>query len=273
MYGGYRQPLWLVIGVVVLAVVAVVLTAVALTSTPTVDTSPQSSREALPQPESEAETDLPPAPLRPVRALLQRDEPLTVSVLGDATSDRDDEWVALWAQKLAETRTVTLHMWDAAASDYASPVTYGDGGAEVDLWNFSVPGATPDAPADRLAAAQPEQPDLVVYNFGHTSTPGDVGAQLDATVRAVSRQWDDAPRSLLILQNPARRDARIEQSETVFYLRTYWARVSKVPTVNVFGAFRYAPGPVGNLMANSEQPNARGSDLWADVVTAALRPR
>jgi hypothetical protein len=113
----------------------------------------------------------------------------------------------------------------------------------------------------------------VVYNFGHTSTPGDVGAQLDATVRAVSRQWDDAPRSLLILQNPARRDTRIEQSETVFYLRTYWSRVSKVPTVNVFGAFRYAPGPVGNLMEGNMQPSPRGSALWADVVMAGLRPR
>jgi hypothetical protein len=274
MYGGYRQPLWLVIGVVVLAVVAVVLTVVALTSTPTAETSSHSRLKPVPQPEPEAETDLPPAPLRPVRALFQSGEPLTVSVLGDGTSDEDDEWVALWVQDLADTRTVTLHMWDERVSDFADPVTYGDGGQSVDVWNFSVSGATPDAPAGRLPAAQPEQPDLVVYNFGHTSTPGDVGAQLDATVRAVRRQWEgDRVRSLLILQNPSRREDRIEQAETVFNLRSYWSRVSRVPIANVFAAFRYAPGPVGSLMEGDAQPNDRGSRLWARVIAAALRPR
>jgi hypothetical protein len=271
MYGGYRQPLWLVIGVVVLAVVAVVLTVMALTSTPTVVPTSQSASKPLPEPDPE--TDLDPVPLRPVRALFDSGEDLTVSVLGDGTSDEDDEWVALWAQDLADTRTVTLHTWDTATSSYAPPVTYGDGGQEVDVWNFSVPGATPDAPAALLDAAQPEQPNLVVYNFGHTSTAGDVGAQLDMTARAVSRNWDDALPALLVLQNPARREQRIEQSETVYYLRTFWARVSKVPAVNVFAAFRYAPGPIRNLMEDNVQVNDRGSRLWASVVNAALRPR
>jgi hypothetical protein len=271
MYGGYRQPLWLVIAVVVLAVVAVVLTAVALTRTPATDPAPQSSPQHLPKPE--AGNDIPPAPLVPVRALFHSGEPLTVSILGDGTSDEDDEWVAQWAEDLADTRTVTLHTWNTATSAYTAPVTYGDGGQSVEIWNFSEPGASPDAPAGGISAAQPEQPDLVVYNFGHTSTPGDVGSQLDTTVRAVRQQWDEEPASLLILQNPARRDARVEQAETVYYLRTYWSRVSKMPTVNVFAAFRYTPGPVGKLMEGDAQPNDRGSRLWAKVIAAALRPR
>ncbi len=165
----------LVIGVVVLAVVAISLAAVALRPhPPTAGTSAQEPPEPLPP---GTEPELEPAPLAPVRALFGQARPLTVSVLGDSTSDDDDEWVAMWAQELADTHTVTLHMWDAAESGYDLPVTYGDAGPEVEIWNFSVPGALPDDPARRLEAAQPEQPDLVVYNFGHTSTPGDVGAR------------------------------------------------------------------------------------------------
>ena len=269
MNGGKgRQPVWAVLGVVVLAVVAISLAAVALTSTPTVNTSAQA-----PEPLPGTEPELEPAPLAPVRALFGQSRPLTVSVLGDSTSDDDDGWVAMWAQELADTHTVTLHMWDAEDVGYDLPVTYGDAGPEVEIWNFSVPGALPDDPARRLGAAQPEQPDLVVYNFGHTSTPGDVGHELDTTVRAVKQRWDGPSQSLLILQNPARHESRIEQSETVFYLRTFWARDAGVPTVNVFAAFRYAPGPVRNLLENDEQPNARGSGLWSSVVTAALRPQ
>jgi hypothetical protein len=270
MYGGYRQPLWLVIGVVVLAVVAVVLTAVALSTAPPTQQAPASA-PSVPTATEKVTPELDPEPLRPVRRLFDRPGPLTISVLGDFTSDEGDEWVARWARQLSEARIVTLHMWDSTVEQYAPPEVYGDFGQEVDIWNYSAADLGPAAPAEDISVAQPEEPDLVVYNFGHTSRPGDIGGQLDTTVQAVREQWNGPVQSLVVLQNPARRDLRIEQSETVFYLRTFWSRASNVPAVNVFAAFRYAPGPVRNLLDGDQQPNDRGSRLWAHVVTAALR--
>jgi hypothetical protein len=266
---GRKQPMWLIVGVGVLAAVTISLVTFAVTSQPGPRFATRAPVDPVPSPD--AEPELNPAPLEPVRALFRESGPLTISVLGDGTSGGYGGWVALWAQDLAETRTVTLHMWDAEASSYDGPVTYGTTGDPVEIWNYSVPGAVPDAPASGLPAAQPERPDLVVYNFGHTSSPGAVGNELDTTVRAVRRLWDSPVRSLLILQNPARHESRIEQSETIYYLRTFWARASRTPTINVFAAFRYAPGPVTRLLADDQVPNEQGSRLWANVVSAALR--
>jgi hypothetical protein len=164
-----------------------------------------------------------------------------------------------------------LHMWDDTTERFAAPRVYGDTGQQIDIWNYAAPNIGPAAPAEDIAAVQPEQPDLLVYNFGHTSGPGDIGGQLDATAQAVREQWGGPVQSLVMLQNPARHDLRIEQSETVFYLRTFWSRASNVPAVNVFAAFRYAPGPVRDLLDGDQEPNDRGSRLWANVVTADLR--
>ena len=102
---------------------------------------------------------------------------------------------------------------DAAHVGPAQPATtppemYGDFGQEVDIWNYASAAALgPAAPAEALEARSRSSPTWWSTTSGTPARPGDVGGQLDSTVRGSGANGGTGPlQSLLILQNPARQD-------------------------------------------------------------------
>lgn len=210
-----------------------------------------------------------PATLGQIRDLLASDEPAAVSVLGDSTGDGNNEWVALWAQDLAKTHSVTYHGWDDKHLAWMEPITYSTGRAAVVIWNMSASGRTAAYPATLLEKGQPSRPDLVIYSFGHNNAPTTIGPEMKTTMSAVTKKWDDVIPTVVILQNPSLGQRGIRQAKTVELLRSTVAPGLGVPTIDVYAAFEQA-GALQQYLVDGLHPNNKGSRLWADTVTAAL---
>jgi hypothetical protein len=81
-------------------------------------------------------------PLAEARDILADATRVTLAVLGDSTSNSRSEWVHLWAEHLAQGRPVTI-------------------------WSGSQTGSDPTYPLGAPETMVPEEPDLVIYIYGH----------------------------------------------------------------------------------------------------------
>lgn len=205
-----------------------------------------------------------------LRRIVETSDPLTISVLGDSTGNDPNEWVAVWAEHLGETHRVTMHRWAGEQGRYkkSRTLTYGTEGSRVAIWNMSEPGATASYPADKLAAGQPEEPDVVILSFGHNNDKTNVGSQLGQVRRSLAKRWDKDQPIVVVLQNPGVNKHGAVQRKTLAAVAR-WAKKHRVPTIDVASAFENAENQ-SSLMNDDIHPNAKGSRLWANVVKDAL---
>lgn len=233
----------------------------------------------IPTPEPTAAPDLTGwgggASIRSVRETIASSDPLAISVLGDSTGNAGDEWVYLWAEHLAESRAVTFRAWDdAVGGEYGPPLVLSTEGPEMVIWNGSAPGRDAEYPASVIGKMQPEEPDLVIYNFGHNNSTFNLRQELGLTLETVERRWDAAPPSLTILQNPARGDTARRQAATVAALRSDVAPAFGLPAVDVWAAFEDDGRPLTALVSNADglgvHPTLAGSLVWVAAVIEAL---
>lgn len=265
-YGGV--PAWGITAglalIVVLFAVPVVVNATTPASAPYVRPT-----DAFTDP-TPTETPTAPATVEQVRELVATSNPLTVSVLGDSTGNSDTEWVALWAQHLAESATVTVHFWDDVAGSYGAPVVYGEGDRQIEIWNGALPGRTADDGLAAIEALQPAAPGLLILNYGHNQAATPIGAGLANIVSSTETRWElEGVPTVAIIQNPARGDraALTAGSQDAVIA---WAAEEGIPTVNVRDAFLANPNWAAEWMTDVVHPNDAGSVVWADAVIAAL---
>lgn len=205
-------------------------------------------------------------PLEVARQLLASGDAVTISVLGDSTSNERSEWVHLWATALAEDRPVTISHWNEAdGTSYNEPDVLSDGGdgGEVTIWSGSIAGATASSTAQLLPGIMPERPDFVMYNFGHNSTVDVVADHFDELHGRVTDLYDEVP-TIVVLQNPQVGDANAQVREAV----EAWAGDNGAGVIDVAAAWPDAAWP---WLVDDVHPSDQGQALWAETVAEALR--
>lgn len=211
-----------------------------------------------------------PRTLDDVRSVLTDDDPVTVLVLGDLTSNARSEWVHLWASDLAEDRPVTIAHWDESGQQgYVEPDVLsetGEGG-DLTIWNGSQTDTGPDYARVRLGAMVPEPPDLIVYSHGHELDAESAGEELDALHSGLVDRFGDIP-AVVVLQNPRLGE---DDGQDVRDAVEAWAEQTRLPVVDVAAAFLDA-GDLDSLVTEDAQTTSAGSRLWADTVSEALTP-
>lgn len=217
----------------------------------------------------------PPVPAERARAVLQQEDRVVVLALGDSTGNDVGEWTFRWAQALAETRPTSIVPWNEWTEDgYIEPEVLSSAVApradgvvlgEVVVWSGHQSGAPASYPANRIGAMVPEQPDLVVLNYGHNNTVRDVADELDRTLEALRAQVGDQVPVVVTLQQPQYADENAPVREAV----QAWARARDLPVIDVAARFNERDDP-GELLTDALHPNDEGSALWAQVVAEAL---
>jgi len=202
--------------------------------------------------------------------LLASDDPLTIVVLGDSTSDDLTEWVHLWARDLARVRPVWISHWDQdPGTEYDPTVALsddeaGDGaGAWLTIWNGSVSGGTAASALEGLDGFIPQAPDFVLLNVGHDQTVVDFADEADALHAELEARYGDIP-VLMVLQ-PQQDDA----NAAVRAAGEQWAQDAGVGVIDVAAAFAESDADE-DLLLDELHPNSAGQELWAQVVGAAL---
>lgn len=208
-----------------------------------------------------------------VLALLgERARTFTVGVLGDSTGNERTEWVSLWAQQVAAQtdRPLIVHNWDATANAY-SDVTEAASGASAPIvvWNGSAPGEAGSYSLDNAETILPEQPDLVFYNHGQNEGSGSAAlSDLRRAAAFLTDTWQAPPALVVVLQAPRTNDpGPLEDAVTA---TRGWAGQQQITAIDVHAAFEAAGDLPSLLKEDGVHPNDRGSQLWADTVTAAL---
>lgn len=284
---------WQDIGLVLLALVAGMLVLVAFRAvqapsgaapgpavadlslaTSTVDEAP-ATQEAD---DADVTTEPPaPSPLELAREVLQGEDPVVVLALGDSTGNDLGEWTYRWARSLAETRPTSISPWnewtedgyvEAEALSTAEGLGLEDGadrGAVLVLSGHQS-GAAAAYPASRIEALVPEQPDLVILNFGHNNSVDDVAEGLDETLAALRDQVGDDVPVVVTLQQPQFADQNADVREVV----AAWAEENDLPTIDVAARFQQEREDPGELLTDALHPNDEGSALWAEVVGEVL---
>lgn len=237
---------------------------------PTVTSEEEPPATPSPEPSASAESPAEPAPgsIEDIRALLAGDEPVVVSVIGDGSGNGDDEWVSLWATRLADDHAVSYRSWDGARSGFGDARQLSRSGPEIRIVNASRAGETAAEAAASLEELQPEAPQLVVVNVGHSESASEVEDGLDDLWSSISDEHPDA-RGLVVLQNPAAGEAAEAQAGRVEEIRS-WAEDNELATLDVNRAFAEADEPLGSYLFDRSYPNAAGSELWASTVSGAL---
>lgn len=213
------------------------------------------------------------ATIEPAAALVAGTGPLTISVLGDSTGNSTGEWVDLWARDLAAAgNSVTIHLWDQETEQWRDQtVSYPGGPRQITIWNGSMPGAQADYPRDKLDVIQPEQPDLLILNYGHNGQPSAISGTFQATLTAVDEKWDEPFVTVAVIQNAAAEPRAVRSADNHAQVRE-WALSAGVPVIDVRAAFEEQPDLAPLIVDDGTgvHPNEVGSRIWADTVTAAL---
>lgn len=203
--------------------------------------------------------------LEDARAVLDQDRAL-ISVLGDSTGNDGGEWVDLWVQGLDGDVTMSTLLVPGDDNERFMDQAQWDGpdGGDVHVWNASIPGTRANVALDNLDIVIPQTPDLVLVNYGHNHTMGNV-AQIGALLDAITEAAPDAV-PVVVLQQPQLNDANVA-------VRNWIKRIADnrgVPTIDVAAAFADDGRPVEELLYDELHPNGDGSRIWADAVADAL---
>lgn len=206
--------------------------------------------------------------LEAVQDVLRADGPLVVAALGDSTGNETWEWVYEWGRTLASGRPVEVVSWNEWTEDgYIDPVTLGtdqDGGT-VTLYVGHQSGAGAAYPVERLETLVPEEPDLVILNYGHNDTVDSVGSGTADTLDALRRRFGAELPVVVTLQQPQADDANAEVRGALADL----AADEGLPTIDVAAAFE-ATGDPAALLADAVHPDEDGAALWARTVAGTL---
>lgn len=202
-----------------------------------------------------------------VHQLVSADRPIVIGILGDGTGDEQGEWVTVLGELLGTSRAVSLHNLDLSdPTRYAEQLTYGSVGLDATIWNGSRRGATADYAAERLDFLIPEEPDVVILNYGRDDSADEIGTRLDTTRAAIAEKWPGVP--VLVTLQAQDRDDAIEPVRTATH---EWAAANDVATIDVAGTFAATEDP-NNFVSIVDPPsvNARGGRLWGETVFLAL---
>lgn len=190
------------------------------------------------------------------------EEDLTVVVLGDQTGIDTDDWVGAWSQVVARERSVEVHYPRADdPTQFAEPLELGDGEAMVTIYNASHADGTPEYAAERLPLFAPEQPDVVLLNYGRSNTADDIASQLSDLADALEDEFPDA--ELHAIVQPPRQDGGSVTSGAV----RDWAKQTSTDLIDVAKVF-YDEGIIESTVSqfNPLSVDAVGDQRWAEVV-------
>lgn len=229
----------------------------ARTVTPSATTTPTTA-SSTPAPA------LTPAPL----PRLDPDRPGVIGVLGDAISNQTHEWVNVLGAMLGERRrTLVQRVNQTDQSAYNDPIRYGDDDPELQIWNGSVVGASPEVTGERVKQLLPQAPGLVIVSVGRSVDGSAVARQLNATREAVQRAYPQA-RMIVVLQ-PAETGGTTKQAELDAVKG--WATSQGLPVIDVAAAFASAPATPRLQEADQDSSiTTAGHALWAATVYQAL---
>ena len=230
------------------------------------DDQAAATTEALSEDGLSATADVDPA-LAPARAVVTSAKPIVISVLGDSTSNARQEWVHRWALDLSADRPVTISHWnEATQTGFVEPdeLSNSGDGSPVTIWSGSQSGASAAYSLGFLSTLIPEQPDLVLLNYGHNQTPESVSTDFPALLEALRATFGEVP-VVVVLQQPQIDDANAQ----VRGLIEEWADSEGLATIDVAAAF-LATGDYTDLLSDELHPNDAGSRLWEQTVAVAL---
>lgn len=263
------------LGLVAVAVnIGLVVGVVAMTSRgepADVAASASATPSATPTPTGTPSSTPSPSPSAPsLRSLFTGDEPVTLAVLGDQTSDGEAEWVGVMAALLGEEHRVVLRDLDPSdPTVYASERSYGSSGSKISIRNASRAGVNADYAARRLPLLVPVEADVVILNYGRNDQADDVATRLEKTAKAVRSQLPQA-RVLVTLQPPTVGDGQKDTRDAV----RRWAKSSDLTTIDAAAAFRRTGDP--DSFVSTRDPlvmTSAGDELWGREVYRILTGR
>lgn len=261
--GNVKKWQWIVLSVLTV-VVLTLATSVAIQSLQRHDASQQARlnyemKRGYEQTEVQAEEEA-------AAQLVSDADSLNISVLGDSTGNDSNEWVQLWAKRLAgDNAKVMLYRWDTADRMWSkSPAIFGDGDREVTIWNAASAGATPKYALDNTDVF-PDEADLLITNYGHNGTASGVRSYLSQILDEADDRWDD-PSKVVTVQNPGGGAAE-EKSATNHVVVRDVAKSHGLPVIDVNNAFVESDKELETLLIDDVHPNSDGSALWVETVT------
>lgn len=216
------------------------------------------------------------APLQPViDKLRDQSQPVAIAVVGDSTSNDENEWLYYSLGDLSTThgRAIAARVWNGAILDYGRSWSWPGSGAPVTVWNGSAPGKGITYALEHFDAMLPEQqPDLVILNHGH-NVRGAIAGEANQFVDAMTTKWGSVPAFLVTLQNPRIDDKMGEQDTRVRNLRL-WAENRDVEVIDAHSLFKAHPDPAVLLhpdpavLLHSDRlhTSPEGARLWAGAV-------
>lgn len=195
------------------------------------------------------------------------EEDLTVLVLGDRTGAHPNDWVAALARDLSTERQIELvNTTPQDALLYGPVETLGEGPATISIWNSSMYGGTAGYVAQELSVlTPPQEPDVVLFNFGRANTPEDLPEQLDALWEATGELIPEAERYVVV--QPPRRDGLPPTTEAT----REWAQDVDAPLVDIAEDFEAAD--LLDVTVSTRDPlsvNIFGGERWAQIVRDGL---
>ncbi|MFV3113610.1 MULTISPECIES: SGNH/GDSL hydrolase family protein [Gordonia] len=207
-----------------------------------------------------------------VRSLLNGPSSAIVSVLGDSTGNSPREWPALWAQTIANSRRVDMHLWDRGLERYGSFVyRYGRRGPSLTIWNGSIPGASSQVIEERLSELMPVRPSFVVVSVGHDENTWDRGEGFRRLVESVLARLGSSVPVVALLQNAALEPAAARSKSNIANVKVQ-ANAMCLPVVDVFTGFEQSD--LASLITDDGDgvhPNDAGSRLWADIFASVMK--
>lgn len=191
-------------------------------------------------------------------------EDLTVVVLGDQTGADPADWVMAWARQLANSHVVEVQSTTTAdPTVYAEPEVFGIGDSTVTIYNASRIGNTPGYAANRLGALLPEDPDVILINFGRSNDTKDLSGDLDQLWSGIQ----DRDLYARVVVQPPRQDGLPTLDEQT----RAWAEDNDVDTLDVAAVF--ADEGIIQTTVSTRDPlsvNLFGADRWAQIVQTEL---
>lgn len=210
---------------------------------------------------------------------------VTFLVIGDSTSNANDEWGRLFANYLAAaypTHTVNYSVWDDGAGSYPSPtvVQTGSGPRTIHFWNASVAGAPVyymlgDKYALGVGAIDP---DVIIWNHGHNVAGVEAlkRGQFYAAFETIKQLKPNA-NTVIVKQNPNRDSGANDLSPA---LAEEIAAVYGDTVIDFFAPFVAAGKPSG-YYADAVHPSSTAQEtimlpvitaLWEDSRPAEVAP-
>ncbi|WP_141783264.1 SGNH/GDSL hydrolase family protein [Ornithinicoccus hortensis] len=235
------------------------------TPSPT-DATPSSTRSGDTTPTTASPTTTPEPEPEPTLAERYADgEALTVVVLGDQTGVDPADWVLAWARQLSGAHAVEVYATSTGDPTlYLGPETLGLGEPRITLYNASHIGNTPGYAANRLGALLPEDPDVVLLNFGRSNDQEDITDELQTLWESLTQDRDLDTRVVI---QPPRQDGQPPLDE----LTRQWTEDSDAETIDVAAVFE-EEGIVWSTVSVRDplSVNIYGAGRWAEIVQSEL---